>query len=193
MLSVTYNAFLHIPSTFIYVSYYLNAITFMPSSLLLVVYTLFQIHTFIISTLFSSFFHLQWFQYYFFKVHWKKNTLLLRNINKCFSLHVIDLLHLSSHVFILFYIFSFFKHFPSLYVPWKTNYYALHITSCFFRMSMKKLQFQSLFTCLTYNPFMYLEKKYYHVLHIASHFFRMSMKKVQFQCLLHVLHITWCF
>ena len=72
MLSVTYNAFLHIPCTLIYVSFYLNAITFMPSNLLLVaIYTLFQIHTFIISTLFSSFFHLQWFQY-FFKVHWKK-------------------------------------------------------------------------------------------------------------------------
>ena len=120
MLSVTYNAFLHIPCTFIYVLYYLYAITFMPSNLLLVaIDTLFHIHTFINSTLFSSFFHLQWFQYFFLRYIEKKHTTTMQFINKCFSLHVIDLLHLSSHVFILFYIFPFFKHFPSLYVPWK--------------------------------------------------------------------------
>ena len=100
---------------------------------------------------------------------------------------MIDLLHLSSHVFNLFYIFSFFSTFhPFMYLENK-NYHVLHITSCFFRMSMKILQFQSLFTCLTYNPFMYLEKKYYHVLHITSRFFRMSMKKgaisMSFTCL----------
>ena len=122
----TYNAFNHLQCFPTYTLYiYLCLVLFKCNHFYAFQFT-FGSHWYTIPNTHISYQHIIWFFFpltmisiFFLRYIEKKHTTTMQFINKCFSLHVIDLLHLSSHVFILFYIFPFFNHFPSLYVPWK--------------------------------------------------------------------------